>query len=405
MLFVRRFHATSFVHLMDRAERRDGGVKGSDMLKRMLAMLTVTVLLVAGLGFVKFRQIQTAIGQAAAFVPPPEAVTTIVAAAEEWPATLNAIGTMAAVQGVTVSADLPGTVDSIGFESGQIVREGEVLALLDTRQEQAQLAAADAQRDLARLNYERMQGLLAGNVISQAEFDRANADFRQTQARVGEIRAAIDRKTIRAPFSGVLGIRRVNLGQYMSGGDALVTLQSTSPIYVNFGVPQQAVAQMRTGRIVRVTADELPGVEFNGRITAVDSAVDPSTRNVQIQATLANPAGNLRPGMFVKAAVTLGARSPVVALPASAISYAPYGDSVFVVGEMKDRNGASYRGVRQQFVKLGESRGDQISVVSGLKPGDEVVTSGVFKLRNGAAVLVNNKVRPGNNPAPKPENS
>ena len=375
------------------------------MAKRMAVTLAATVMIVAALGFVKFRQIQTAIGQAAAFQPPPEAVTTIVAAAEEWPSTLNAIGTMAAVQGVTVSADLPGTVDSIGFESGQIVREGEVLALLDTRQEQAQLAAADAQRDLARLNYERMQGLLTGNVISQAEFDRANADFRQTQARVGEIRAAIDRKTIRAPFSGVLGIRRVNLGQYMSGGDALVTLQSTSPIYVNFGVPQQAVAQMRTGRIVRVTADELPGVEFNGRITAVDSAVDPSTRNVQIQATLANPAGNLRPGMFVKAAVTLGARSPVVALPASAISYAPYGDSVFVVGEMKDRNGASYRGVRQQFVKLGESRGDQISVVSGLKPGDEVVTSGVFKLRNGAAVLVNNKVRPGNNPAPKPENS
>ena len=191
----------------------------------------------------------------------------------------------------------------------------------------------------------------------------------------------------------------------MSGGDALVTLQSTSPIYVNFGVPQQAVAQMRNGRTVRVTAEELPGVAFNGRITAIDSAVDPSTRNVQIQATLANPAGKLRPGMFVKAAVALGASSPVVALPASAISYAPYGDSVFVVGEMKDRNGASYRGVRQQFVKLGESRGDQISVASGLKPGDEVVTSGVFKLRNGAAVVVNNKVRPGNNPAPKPENS
>jgi membrane fusion protein (multidrug efflux system) len=375
------------------------------MVKRMLAMLTVTALLVAGLGFVKFRQIQTAIGQAAAFQPPPEAVTTIVAAAAEWPATLNAIGTMAAVQGVTVSADLPGTVDSIGFESGQIVREGEVIALLDTRQEQAQLAAADAQRELARLNFERMQGLLSGNVISQAEFDRANADFRQTQAHVGEIRAAIERKTIRAPFSGVLGIRRVNLGQYMSGGDALVTLQSTSPIYVNFGVPQQAVAQMRNGRTVRVTAEELPGVEFNGRITAVDSAVDPSTRNVQIQATLANPAGKLRPGMFVKAAVALGASSSVVALPASAISYAPYGDSVFVVGDMKDRSGASYRGVRQQFVKLGESRGDQISVMSGLKPGDEVVTSGVFKLRNGAAVLVNNKVRPGNNPAPKPENS
>ena len=375
------------------------------MAKRMLAMLAVTALLVGGLGFVKFRQIQTAIGQAAAFQPPPEAVTTIVAAAGEWPATLNAIGTMAAVQGVTVSADLPGTVDSIGFESGQIVREGEVLALLDTRQEQAQLAAAEAQRELARLNYERMQGLLSGKVISQAEFDRAVADYRQTEARAGEIRAAIERKTIRAPFSGVLGIRRVNLGQYMSAGDGLVTLQSMNPIYVNFGVPQQSVTEMRTGRTVRVTAEELPGVEFTGRITAVDSAVDPSTRNVQIQATLANPAGKLRPGMFVKAAVALGAASAVVALPASAISYAPYGDSVFVVGDMKDPSGASYRGVRQQFVKLGESRGDQIAVVSGLKPGDEVVTSGVFKLRNGAAVLVNNKVRPANNPAPKPENS
>ena len=375
------------------------------MAKRMLAMLTVTALIVAGLGFVKFKQIQTAIGQAAAFQPPPEAVTTIVAEAAQWPATLNAIGTMAAVQGVTVSADLPGTVDRIGFESGQIVREGEVLALLDTRQEQAQLAAADAQRELARLNYERMEGLLAGRVISQAEFDRATADYRQTEAHVGEIKAAIERKTIRAPFSGVLGIRRVNLGQYMSGGDALVTLQSTNPIYVNFGVPQQSVAEMRTGRTVRVAADELPNVAFTGRITAIDSAVDPSTRNVQVQATLANPGGRLRPGMFVRTAVALGAASAVVALPASAISYAPYGDSVFVVGDMKDRNGAAYRGVRQQFVKLGESRGDQISVVSGLKPGDEVVTSGVFKLRNGAAVLVNNKVRPANSPAPRPENS
>ena len=242
-------------------------------------------------------------------------------------------------------------------------------------------------------------------MISQAEFDRANADYRQTEARAGETRAAIERKTIRAPFSGVLGIRRVNLGQYMSAGDGLVTLQSMNPIYVNFGVPQQSVTAMRTGRNVRVTAEELPGVEFTGRITAVDSAVDPSTRNLQIQATLANPAGKLRPGMFVKAAVALGAASAVVALPASAISYAPYGDSVFVVGDMKDPSGASYRGVRQQFVKLGESRGDQIAVVSGLKPGDEVVTSGVFKLRNGAAVLVNNRVRPANNPAPKPENS
>src|SRR5438874_9530978 len=241
------------------------------MAKRMVLMLTVTVLFVAGLGFVKFRQIQTAVGQAAAFQPPPEAVTTITAATERWPATLNAIGTMAAVQGVTVSADLPGTVDRIAFDSGTWVREGEVLALLDTRQEQAQLAAAEAQRELARLNFERMQGLLNENVVSRAEFDHATADQRGTEARVGEIRAAIARKTIRAPFSGVLGIRHVNLGQYLSAGDALVTLQSMDPIYVNFGVPQQSAGQVRVGSGVRVTAADLTGIEFAGRVTAVDS--------------------------------------------------------------------------------------------------------------------------------------
>ena len=375
------------------------------MAKRMLVMLMVTAMFVAGLGFVKFKQIHTAIGQAAAFQPPPEAVTTIVAAAAQWPATIAAIGTVAAVQGVTVSADLPGTVDRIGFESGQSVHEGEILALLDARQEQAQLAAAEAQRELALANFNRMQGLLDGNVIAQAEFDRANADYRQTEARVGEIRAAISRKTIRAPFSGVLGLRQVNLGQYLSAGDALVTLQSMNPIYVNFGVPQQATAQMRSGRTVRVTVGELPGVELAGRITAVDSVVDVSTRNVQVQATFANPAGRLRPGMFVQTEIAVGDATDVVALPASSISYAPYGDSVFVVGDLTDAGGKRYRGVRQQFVKLGGARGDQISIVSGVKPGDEIVTSGVFKLRNGAAVQVNNKVRPANNPSPKPENS
>src|SRR5881409_1055691 len=225
------------------------------MAKRMVLMLTVTALFVAALGFVKFKQIQTAVGQAAAFQPPPEAVTTIVASQEEWPSTLTAIGTVAAVRGVTVSADLPGVVDRIAFESGQSVREGDVLAVLDTRQERAQAAAAEAQRDLARVNFERMEGLLHERVVSRAEFDRATADQRQAEARVGEIRATIDRKTIRAPFSGILGIRHVNLGQYLSGGDALVTLQSLNPIYVNFGVPQQAMAQMRTGRTVRVTVE------------------------------------------------------------------------------------------------------------------------------------------------------
>ena len=375
------------------------------MAKRMIVMLTVTALLVGALGFVKFKQIQTAIAQGASFQPPPEAVTTIVTRQEEWPTTLGAIGTVAAVQGVAVSADLPGTVDRIAFDSGKTVREGEVLALLDTRQEQAQLAAAEAQRELARLNFDRMQGLLNERVISQAEFDRATAEHRQMDARVGEIRAGIERKTIRAPFSGVLGLRQVNLGQYLSGGDQLVSLQSLNPIYVNFGVPQQSTAQMRIGRSVRITTDDASPASLAGRVTALDSIVDPSTRNVQVQATFTNPDGKLRPGMFVQTEVVLGASAAVVSLPASSISYAPYGDSVYVVADLKDPKGQAYRGVRQQFVTLGRTRGDQIAVLSGVKAGDEVVTSGVFKLRNGAAVLVNNKVQPTNNPKPKPENS
>jgi len=375
------------------------------MWKRMMAMLAATVAIVAGLGFVKVKQIQTMIAQGAAYQPPPEAVTTIVAAEERWPSTLNAIGTVAAVRGVTVSADLPGVVDRIAFESGQAVHEGDVLAVLDTRQERAQLAAAEAQRDLSRVNYDRIQGLLDERVVSRAEFDQATASERQARARVGEIGAAIERKTVRAPFSGTLGLRRVNLGQYLSAGDALVTLQSLNPIYVDFGVPQQAMSEVRAGRVVRITADDRAGVVVEGRITAIDSIVDASTRNVQAQATVANAEGRLRPGMFVQAEVIVGASSAVISLPASAISYAPYGNSVFVVSDVKDQNGKTYRGVRQQFVKLGPARGDQIAVVSGLKPGEEVVTSGVFKLRNGAAVLVNNKIRPGNNPAPKPENS
>ena len=375
------------------------------MARRMIVMLTVTVLLLTGLGFVKFQQIQTAIAQGAAFQPPPEAVTTIVAAQEEWPATFSAIGTVAAVQGVTVSADLPGTVDRILFDSGQTVREGQVLALLDTRQEEAQREAFEAQRELARLTFERMQGLLDERVISRAEFDRATAEYRQTDAQVKEISAVIQRKRIRAPFSGILGIRQVNVGQYLAGGDPLVTLQSLNPIYVNFGVPQQSVGQIAVGRPVRITTDDAAATEWPGRITAIDSIVDEATRNVEVQATLANPGGRLRPGMFVQAEVALGPSQTVIALPASAISHAPYGDSVFVVAELKDDAGKPYRGVRQEFVRAGGARGDQVAVLSGIDPGDEVVTSGVFKLRNGVAVLVNNTVQPGNDPAPTPEDN
>jgi len=375
------------------------------MAKRMILTLGITLAIVGALGFVKFRQIQTAIAQGAAFQPPPEAVTTIVVKGEQWPATLSAIGTMAAVQGVTVSADLPGTVEKIFFQSGQSVRAGEVLAVLDTRQEQAQLATIEAERQLAHVTFDRMQGLLNERVISRAEFDRATADYQQSDAKAGEIRATVQRKTIRAPFSGILGLRQVNLGQYLAGGEALVTLQSLNPIYVNFGVPQQTASQIPVGRAVRLTTDDPAGGTWTGRVTAIDSLVDETTRNIKVQATLANPDGKLRPGMFVRTEVTLGPQQSVLALPASAISYAPYGDSVFVVADMKDDNGRAYKGVKQQVVTLGPSRGDQTAVLSGIKPGDEVVTSGVFKLRNGAAVQINNTVRPANSLAPKPKNS
>jgi membrane fusion protein (multidrug efflux system) len=368
----------------------------------MLLMLGVCAIVLTALGFFKFRQFQAMAGQAA-FQPPPDAVTTIVAQHVEWPATLTVICTTTAVQGVTVSADLPGIVNRISFESGRPVRQGETLVELDTRQEQAQLRAAEAQRDLARLNFERMKSLVTDGAISRAEYDAAAAEEKASAARVGEIRAAIARKTIHAPFSGILGIRQVNIGQYLSAGDAVVPLQALHPIYVNFGVPQQERAKVRVGGAVRVVAEDLGGAQFAGRVTATDSVINEATRNVQVQATLANAEGKLRPGMFVQTSIVTGTNRSVIALPASAINYAPFGDSVFIVTNMKGPEGSEYRGVRQQFVKLSGARGDQVAVISGVAAGDEVVTSGVFKLRNGSAVSVNNKVQPGNNPSPSPE--
>ena len=374
------------------------------MAKRMILMLGVTVVLLTALGFIKFKQVQSAV-QASAFQPPPEAVTSIVAQREQWPATMTLIGTMEAVQGVTVSADLPGVVARVAFDSGKSVHAGDVLVELDTRQERAQLASLEAQRDLARVNFGRTQQLVNEGVVSRMEYDQATAQQKATEANVAEIRATIERKTIRAPFSGILGIRQINLGQYLSAGQAIVPLQALNPIYVNFGVPQQTAAQVLMGRPLRITKEDLPSVAYSGRVTAVDSVVNEATRNVQVQATLPNPEGKLRPGMFVQVDVVLGAGRSVIALPASAINYAPYGDSVFVITDLKDPSGKTYRGVHQQFVKLEGSHGDQVAVISGVNPGDEVVTSGVFKLRNGAPVQVNNKVQPENNPAPKPEDS
>lgn len=374
------------------------------MAKRILITILLAAAIIAGLGYFKIRQVQAAI-KAHTFAPPPEAVTTLVAKQETWPSTFSVVGTMAAVHGVTISADLPGTVDKIAFDSGRFVKQGEVLVQLDTRQERAQLASMEAARDLAKINHARLQQLVNEGVISRMDYDKASADQRQTEANTAEIRAMIERKTILAPFSGVLGIRQANLGQYLAAGSPIVSLQSLDPIYVNFSVPQQMLAQIKVGEKVHLQSTDLGGMAFNGRVNALDSVIDPGTRNVQIQATVENPQNKLRPGMFVEVEVGVGANRAVVPLPASAINYAPFGDSVYVLTDMKGPDGKPYRGVRQQFVKVEGSRGDQVGVVSGLKPGEEVVTSGVFKLRNGAAVAVNNKVQPGNSNAPKVEDN
>ena len=375
------------------------------MAKRMILMLVVMAALLGGLGFAKFRQVEAAIAQGTSYQPTPTAVTTVVAQKETWPSTQSLIGTAAAIQGVTVSADLPGTIDKIHFQSGQWVHEGDILVELDTRQERAQLASLEAQRDLAKVNFGRAQELDKAGVISHSEYDNASAQQKATEAQVGDIRAAIARKTIHAPFSGSLGIRQASLGQYLAAGQSIVSLQSLSPIYVNFGVPQQDTPKVIPGHVLRVTNSDLPGVGFTGRITALDSVINEQTRNIQVQATVTNKENKLRPGMFVQVELPMGQARQVVPIPASAINYAPYGDSVYIVSDMKDEKGRMYRGVRQQVVKIEGTRGDQVAITSGINPGDEVVSSGVFRLRNGAPVQVNNTVKPTNNASPKPEDS
>src|ERR1700678_242528 len=258
------------------------------MAKRMVIMLLLMAALVGGLGFLKYRQVEAAIAMGASFQMPPTSVTTVVAKRETWPSTLSVIGTAAAIEGVTVSADLPGTIDKIHFESGQSVHEGDILVELDTRQEKAQLANIEAQRDLAGIQYGRSEELVKAGVISKSDFDTAAAQQKATEAQVGDIKAAIARKTIHAPFSGILGIRQISLGQYLAAGQAILSLQALNPIYVNFGVPQQNTVQMMMGRELRVTNDNLPGVSVHGKITALDSTVNEQTRNIHVQVTFAN---------------------------------------------------------------------------------------------------------------------
>ena len=330
-------------------------------------------------------------------------MTTAIVKADSWENALTAVGTLNAVQGVNVSAELPGKVVSIAFESGTTVKKGALLISQDTSSEEAQLPGAEAQTKLTKTILDRDAKMLDKKIISQSEYDTALANYDQARAQAANIRATIAKKTIHAPFGGRLGIRQANLGQILREGDPIVTLQTLDPIYADFTFPQQQISRLRPGLGVRVTSDALQGVTMEGRIKAINPLVDADTRNIKVQATLANRGEKLRPGMFVNVTVGLPVRLQVLALPATAVLYAPYGDSVFVVTEDKEHKGG--KTIRQQFIRLGEKRGDFVAAVSGLKEGEEIVSTGVFKLRNGQSVVVDNKLAPPFQKAPTPENN
>ena len=374
------------------------------MIKRIILSIVGVLVLVGGLGGIKFLQIGRMSAQALQ-TPPPETVTTAVARRQVWEALLPAVGSLQAVQGVTVEAELAGKVVQIAFEPGTKVRAGDLLLKQDTSLEEAQLRAAEAAATLAKNNLERTKELFAKNTISKSEWDNAETQFKQAVAQGDAIRATIAKKNIRAPFAGLLGIRLVNLGEFLHEGDAIVSLQSLDPIFVNFLLPQQELAKMRLGLTVRVATDALPGEVIEGTITAINPQVDAATRNIRIQATVANSREKLRPGMFAEVAVVLSDRNEVLAIPATSVLYAPYGDSVFVVEEKKsEKTGEPVKTVRQQFARLGEKQGDFVSVVSGVKENESVVSTGVFKLRNGQDVVVDNALSPEFKLRPRPEN-
>ena len=372
------------------------------MKKRILFAVLGMAILIAGLAVIKTLQIRAMIDQGKKFVPPPETVTSAVVKAESWETSLTAVGTLNAVQGVTVASELAGKVVNLSFDAGTSVKKGDILLRQDTSSEEAQLAGAVAQVKLTKTILERDEKMLTQQ-ISQADYDTAAANYEQAIAQVETLRATVAKKTIRAPFSGRIGIRQVNLGQMLREGDPIVTLQSLDPIYADFSLPQQELPRIHLGLPVRVTGDALAGETIEGRVTAINPLVDVDTRNIKVEATLANRQERLRPGMFLNVAVGLPVRQTSLAIPATSVLYAPYSDSVFIIEENKDRKGGKV--LRQQFVRLGERRGDFVAVTNGLKEGETVVSTGVFKLRNGQSVVVDNKLAPAFQKTPTPENN
>jgi len=362
------------------------------------------IVLIGLLGGIKALQIKQMIAQGEQFVMPPTTVNTATVESVLWPVELTAVGSLEAVQGVMVAAELNGKVVKIDFEPGSRVNEGDLLLEQDTTSEAAQLRSAEASMELARLNLQRSKELLPEKVVTQSTYDSVDAEYKKAAAQVEAIRATIAKKTIRAPFAGRLGIRLVNLGQTLNEGDPIVSLQSMDPIFVNFQLPQQQLPKIRRGLDVKLTNDALQGESVMGTITAINPEVNRTTRSIRVQATVENADERLRPGMFVNVSVVLPNDQHVLTIPATAVLYAPYSDSVFVVEENKDDNsGKTGKSLRQQIVRLGSKRGDFISVLSGLAEGETVVSTGVFKLRNGISVVVDNSLSPEFKLSPTPQ--
>jgi len=337
---------------------------------------------------------------------PPTTVSSTSVKEEDWAPRLTAVGSVSAVQGAVVSAELAGVVSEINFENGGEAKKGEVLMKLDASQEEALLRSAEAEAQLAQTDLERSRDLAMKKVVSSAELDSAQSKFRRLNAVVDQVRSSIAKKTLIAPFDGQLGIRQVNVGQMINAGQQVVPLTSLDPVFADFALPQQYLGQLTPGLEVHVTTDAIPGRVFNGKLTAINSMVDSSTRNITLQATLDNSDHALRPGMFAKAEVMLPEKHKTLVVPGSAISYAPFGDSVFVIEKKKDeKTGKESQVIRQQFVRVGEGRGDLVAITQGLKAGETIVSTGVFKLRNGMSVTINNDLAPNPQVNPNPIDS
>jgi membrane fusion protein (multidrug efflux system) len=373
------------------------------MIKRFTIAIAGFASVVAVLVAVKGAQLQEMMS--ANHAPPMTTISTAKVEAQEWFPIIKAIGTLAPIQGVTLSSELEGAIVNIPAANGVSVMKGDLLIELDTSVERAQLAAAEARTELSRLQVNRAEELRKKETISQSDLDTAVAQYAQSQAELAALQANIDKKAIRAPFDGRVGIRLVNLGQFVSRGTPLIPLQKLDFMFVDFFVPQREIPHLGIGQDVNVTVDAFPNQIFTATVSAVNPQVDALTRNVAVQATLPNPGEKLRSGMFSQVEVMLPTPQKVVSVPATAISYASYGNSVFVVEMVQGPDGSEYLGVRQQPIKLGRARGDQVAVIEGLTGDEEVVSSGVFKLRNNMPVQVNNTVTPTNAKDPTPANT